>query len=156
MEGRPPGRPIYLGVSTACELANLVQANLPQPIPMKNLHLLCAALTSLAMLSSAVAKPKTSEASDSPSLKNNPFASESSLPYHLPPFDKIKNGDFMPAIEAGMAEQLKEIKATATDSQEATFDNPIVASERSGTLLDRAQRTFANPNACNTNPEMQK
>jgi len=123
---------------------------------MKNLHALTSALISLAMISSAFAKPKTSETSAAPSLKNNPFAKESSLPYHLPPFDKIKNGDFMPAIEAGMKENLKEIKAIATNSQPPTFDNTIVAMERSGTLLDRAHRTFSNLNACNTNPEMQK
>jgi peptidyl-dipeptidase Dcp len=140
----------------ACELSILVQANVPSSIPMKNLHALSSALISLAMISSTVAKPKTSETSVPSSLKNNPFAKESSLPYHLPPFDKIKNDDFMPAIEAGMQEQLKEIKAIASNSKEATFDNTIVAMERSGRLLDRAQRTFSNLNACNTNPEMQK
>ncbi len=86
----------------------------------------------------------------------NPFAAESSLPYHLPPFDKIQNGDFMPAIEAGMSQELKEMKAIATNPAKPTFDNTIVAMERSGRLLERAQRTFSNLNACNTNPEMQK
>jgi peptidyl-dipeptidase Dcp len=123
---------------------------------MKNLHAVSFALISLAMISSAVANPKISETSVPPSLKDNPFAKESSLPYHLPPFDKIKNGDFLPAIEAGMQEQLKEIKVIAANSKEPTFDNTIVAMERSGRLLDRAQRTFSNLNACNTNPEMQK
>ncbi len=123
---------------------------------MKNLNALSFALISLAMISSAVAQPKTSETSVPPSLKDNPFAKESSLPYHLPPFDKIKNEDFMPAIEAGMQEQLKEIKTIAANSQKPTFENTIVAMERSGRLLDRAQRTFSNLNACNTNPGMQK
>ncbi len=123
---------------------------------MKNLHALSSALISIAMISSAIAKPQTSDTSVPSSLKDNPFAQESSLPYHLPPFDKIKNSDFMPAIEAGMQEQLKEIKAIATNSQAPTFDNTIVAMERSGRLMDRAERTFSNLNACNTNPEMQK
>ena len=103
-------------------------------------------------ISSALSEPKAQPGS----LKNNPFAKQSSLPFHFPPFDKIKNGDFMPAIEEGMKEQLKEIKVIATNSAAPTFDNTIVAMERSGDLLDRAERTFSNLNACNTNPELQK
>jgi peptidyl-dipeptidase Dcp len=106
----------------------------------------------LTVTSSILAAPK----SNAPDLKNNPFATESALPYHFPPFDKIKNSDFMPAIEAGMANELKEMKAIAANPQKPTFENTIVAMERSGQLLDRAQRTFSNLNACNTNPEMQK
>ena len=44
-------------------------------------------------------------------LKDNPFAAESVLSYQYPPFDKIKDEHFIPAIEAGMREQLKEIAA---------------------------------------------
>jgi peptidyl-dipeptidase Dcp len=86
----------------------------------------------------------------------NPLLTESSLPYHVPPFDKIKDEDFVPAIEQGMREQLKEVEAVAGNSEKPTFDNTIVALERTGRLLDRAQRTFSNLNACNTNPAMQK
>ena len=89
-------------------------------------------------------------------LKNNPLLTESSLPYHVPPFDKIKDEHFAPAIEAGMREQIKEVEAVANNSEKPTFDNTIVALERTGRLLDRAQRTFSNLNACNTNPTMQK
>src|SRR5499427_9601353 len=90
------------------------------------------------------------------SMPDNPLLKESALPYHFPPFDKIKNEDFQPAIEAGMREQLKEIEPIANNSEQPTFDNTIVALERTGRLLDRAYRTFSNLNACNTNPEMQK
>src|SRR5262245_3964154 len=89
-------------------------------------------------------------------LKNNPLLTESSLPYHVPPFDKIKNEHFAPAIEQGMREQLKEADAVANNSEKPTFDNTIVALERTGRLLDRAHRTFSNLNACNTNPTLQK
>ncbi len=89
-------------------------------------------------------------------LEDNPLVTESSLPYHLPPFDKIKDEHFAPAIEAGMRDQLKEVDAVANNPQQPTFDNTIVALERSGRLLDRAERTFSNLNACNTNPTMQK
>jgi peptidyl-dipeptidase Dcp len=87
---------------------------------------------------------------------DNPFLVESALPYHLPPFDKIKDAHFVPAIEAGMREELKEVDAIAGDSAKPTFDNTVVALERTGRLLDRAERTFSNLNACNTNPAMQK
>ncbi len=87
---------------------------------------------------------------------SNPLLSESKLPYHIPPFDKIKDEHFAPAIEAGMREQLKEVDAVANNSEKPTFDNSVVALERTGRLLDRAQRTFSNLNACNTNPAMQK
>jgi peptidyl-dipeptidase Dcp len=89
-------------------------------------------------------------------LENNPFATESSLPYHVPPFDKIKDEHFAPAMEAGMREQLKEVEAVANNTEKPTFENTVVALERTGRLLDRAERTFSNLNACNTNPTLQK
>src|SRR5438874_1923067 len=91
-----------------------------------------------------------------PNMADNPLLWESSLPYHIPPFDKIKDEHFVPAIEAGMRDQLKEIEPIANSSEKATFDNTIVALERTGQLLDRAERTFSNLNACDTNPTRQK
>ncbi|MEP6602975.1 MAG: M3 family metallopeptidase [Spartobacteria bacterium] len=98
-----------------------------------------------------------------PPVKNSPSASsdnplmrESVLPYHLPPFDKIKDEHFTPAIEAGMREQLKEVETIANRAEKATFENTIVALERTGELLDRAEAVFSNLNSCNTNPALQK
>jgi peptidyl-dipeptidase Dcp len=90
------------------------------------------------------------------SLRDNPFLTESSLPYHIPPFDKIKDEHFVPAMEEGMREQQKEVELVANNSEKPTFDNTIVALERTGRLLDRAERTFSNLYACNTNPVLQK
>jgi peptidyl-dipeptidase Dcp len=87
---------------------------------------------------------------------NNPLLKESALPFHYPPFDKIKDQDFTPAIEAGMREQLKEIEPITNNSEKPTFENTVVALERTGRLLDRAETTFSNLNSCNTNPAMQK
>src|SRR6184192_3354360 len=87
---------------------------------------------------------------------DNPLLKESALPYHYPPFDKIKDAHFVPAIEAGMREQLKEVDLVANNSEKATFENTVVALERTGRLLDRAEQTFSNLNACNTNPTLQK
>src|SRR5437868_4682759 len=92
----------------------------------------------------------------SPMPADNPFLVESALPYHLPPFDKIKDEHFVPATEAGMQEQLKEVDAIAANADKATLDNTVVALERTGRLLDRAQRTFSNLNAADTNPARQK
>ena len=87
---------------------------------------------------------------------DNPLLKESALPYHYPPFDKIKDAHFVPAIEAGMREQLKEVDLVANNSEKPTFENTVVALERTGRLLDRAEQTFSNLNACNTNPTLQK
>src|SRR5438128_11934834 len=87
---------------------------------------------------------------------DNPLLKESTLPYHLPPFDQIKDQHFVPAMEAGMRDQLKEVDAVANNSEKPTFENTVVALERTGRSLDRAERTFSNLNACNTNPALQK
>ena len=87
---------------------------------------------------------------------DNPFLTESPLPYYLPPFDKIKDDQFVPATEAGMQEQLKEVDAIAANADKASFENTVVALERTGRLLDRVQRTFSNLNAADTNPTRQK
>src|SRR5262249_46333770 len=115
---------------------------------------LCAVLA----LTHVVAISVTAQTSSmqNSTLRDNPLLTESSLPYHYPPFDKIKNEHFAPAIEAGMREQLQEIEPIANNSEKPTFENTVVARERTGRLLDRAESTFSNLNACNTNPEMQK
>src|SRR4029434_4131947 len=107
--------------------------------------------------SSLNAEQPSAKSSPSPSVAgDNPLLVESTLPYHTPPFDKIKDEHFVPAIEAGMREQLKEVDAIAASAEKPTFDNTSVALERTGRLLDRAERTFSNLNACNTNPTLQK
>lgn len=87
---------------------------------------------------------------------SNPFYSPSALPFHAPPFDKIKDEDYQPAIEAGMAEQKKEIEAIANSSDAPTFENTIVAMEKTGLLLDRVMAAFGGVTGANTNPTLQK
>ena len=86
----------------------------------------------------------------------NPFYSESTLPFHAPPFDRIKDTDYQPAIEAGMAEQLKEIDAIANDPASPTFQNTMIALEKSGQLFTRAQAAFNGVTGANTNPVLEK
>jgi peptidyl-dipeptidase Dcp len=87
---------------------------------------------------------------------SNPFYAASTLPFGAPPFDKIKDGDYQPAIEAGMAEQLAEINKIATNPAAPTFENTLVAMERSGRLLARASAAFNGVSQANTNPVLQK
>jgi peptidyl-dipeptidase Dcp len=86
----------------------------------------------------------------------NPLLGESSLPYHLPPFDQIKDEHFAHAFEKGMAGELAEIEKIAHSRSKPTFHNTIVALERGGQLLNRARRAFGILNASLTNPALQK
>ena len=86
---------------------------------------------------------------------SNPFYAPSTLPFHAPPFDKIKDEDYQPAIEAGMAEQQAEIQAIADNPAPPTFDNTIVAMEKSGRLFHRALAAFEGVTEANTNPTLQ-
>ncbi len=103
------------------------------------------------------AEPSSPEPATSPAAVNeNPLLTESTLPYHLPPFDKIKDSDFEPAYDQGMADHLKEIEAIANNPDAPTFDNTVVAMERAGQLLNRVERIFSNLAGANTNPALQK
>jgi peptidyl-dipeptidase Dcp len=84
----------------------------------------------------------------------NPFAKVSPLPFHYPQFDKIKDEHFMPAFEAGMREQLREVATIANNPKAPTFDNTIVAMERSGQLLWRVSTTFSNLQTANTDDKL--
>ena len=81
----------------------------------------------------------------------NPFFAESPLPLHYPPFDRIRDSDFAPAFDRGMAEQLKEVQAIAGNAAAPTFDNTIVALEQSGQVLTRATTVFFNLVGVDTN-----
>ena len=86
----------------------------------------------------------------------NPFYAASTLPYHAPPFDRIKDTDYQPALEAGMAEQLKEVDAIANNPAPPTFENTLVALEKSGQLYARVAEVFDGMTGANTNPTLDK
>ncbi len=86
----------------------------------------------------------------------NPFFAESPLPLHYPQFDKIRDADFAPAFDAGMAEQLKEVQAIADNPAKPSFDNTLVALEKSGQVLDRATTVFFNLVGADTNDARKK
>ncbi|HET9047752.1 MAG TPA: M3 family metallopeptidase [Chiayiivirga sp.] len=86
----------------------------------------------------------------------NVLLSPSTLPFQYPAFDRIRDSDFAPAFDQGMAEQLKEIAAITGNAETASFDNTIVALERSGQGLRRAMMVFMNLVGADTNDARKK
>jgi peptidyl-dipeptidase Dcp len=115
--------------------------------------------TALLLLAACAMLDTFAAAADRPNSgfgPSNPFYTESSLPFHAPPFDKIKDADYQPAIAAGMAQQLAEVRAIAANTAAPTFENTFVPLEKSGRLLDRALQAFAGVTGANTNPYLQE
>jgi len=86
----------------------------------------------------------------------NPFFAESTLPYHAPPFDKIKDSDYQPALEEGMKRLLAETEVIANQTDAPTFANTVEAMERSGDLVTRTTKVFFGLAQANTNETIQK
>ena len=86
---------------------------------------------------------------------DNPFFAPGPLPYQLPQFDLICDAHYAPAFAEGMRQQLAEIAAIADGGAPATFDNTIVALERTGRLLARVSDVFFNLSGANTSDAMQ-
>ena len=99
--------------------------------------------------------PASSEMASAPTAAN-PFFTESTLPFHAPPFDKIKDSDYAPAIEEGMKSQLAEIQEIADNPGPATFANTLEAMEKSGALLTRVTKVFFNLTTSNTSDTLQQ
>ena len=79
----------------------------------------------------------------------NPFAQRSTLEYELPDFSAINDESYLPAFYAGCEQQLAEVAAILAQ-QEVTFDNTIVALERSGQVLNRMLMVFYNKSSSDT------
>ena len=87
--------------------------------------------------------------------ESNAFYQESTLPYKTVDFSKIQNKDFKPALEEGMRQQMEAVNAIATNKEAPTFENTLVALEKSSALLDRANRAFNVLTGAHTNKELQ-
>jgi len=85
---------------------------------------------------------------------SNPFFSEYKTPFQVPPFNEIKLEHFKPAMEAGVVDQLAEIKTITDNKQAPNFENTILAFDNSGELLTKT-RIFSNLNSANTNDQIQ-
>jgi peptidyl-dipeptidase Dcp len=105
------------------------------------------------VLAAVPAVASLAHAADAPPA--NPLLAPSTLPLHYPRFDQFHDEEFVPAIEQAMAEHRKEIEAIAANPAKPTFDNTIVAMERSGAALSRVDSIFGNLNSANTNPVLQ-
>ena len=86
----------------------------------------------------------------------NPFLSVSLLPYQAPRFDVIEDGHYRPAFDAALRQKREEIAAIAGNNAPATFDNTLVALEKSGELLGRVTSIFFAMTAAHTNDTLQR
>lgn len=86
--------------------------------------------------------------------RTNPFLSEWDTPYGIPAFDKIELDDYIPAIEAGIDQQQKEIEAITSNPDEPTFDNTLGALENSGSILSRVEHVLFNISETDRNDEL--
>ncbi|MBO6025212.1 MAG: M3 family metallopeptidase [Bacteroidales bacterium] len=105
---------------------------------------------SVITLASCTNEPKPQPQAES----QNPFLSEYTTPFQVPPFDQIKNEHYLPAFEAGMKEQMAEVEAIVNNTETPTFENTILPYDKSGAILDRVSNVFFNLNECLTNDEM--
>jgi peptidyl-dipeptidase Dcp len=118
--------------------------------------LMATAAIAVATTPVTAAAPRKARTATSATLPaSNPFARPSTLPLQTPDFSKINDSDYLPALLAGMAEQKREVLAIANNPAPPTFDNTVVAMERSGLLLERANLAFNAVNGANTNDTLQ-
>ncbi|MBZ5659772.1 MAG: peptidyl-dipeptidase Dcp [Acidobacteriia bacterium] len=127
---------------------------IPPRRPLLSRTPLATLIAAGAMLAGFTVRPVLT--ADTPFGPSNPFYTPSKLPFQAPPFDKIKDADYQPAIEAGMAQQRKEIQAIADNPTPSTFENTIVAMEKTGLLFDRVTAAFEGVTGANLNPVLQK
>jgi len=85
----------------------------------------------------------------------NPFFSEYTTPYEVPPFEQIKIEHYKPAFLEGMKEEMAEIQAICNNPQEPTFENTIVAMDQSGKLLRKVRIVFGGQSGANTNSQIE-
>ncbi|MBW6535968.1 MAG: M3 family metallopeptidase [Mariniphaga sp.] len=88
-------------------------------------------------------------------IMDNPFFKEWTTPYGVPPFEEIEVEHFLPALKEGIAQREAEVEAIVANTAEPTFENTILALDKSGELLDKVTGTFYPLSSANTNDEMQ-
>ncbi len=87
--------------------------------------------------------------------ENNPFFTEYTTPFKVPPFDKIDTSHYIPAFMRGIAEQQAEVDVITNTKEAASFENTILAYDRSGEILTKVGNVFYSLNSANTNEAMQ-
>jgi peptidyl-dipeptidase Dcp len=125
-------------------------------------HLALAAAITLALAACQQQAPENKSADTEAKsaavtpASENPLLTPSMLPFQAPPFDKIKDSDYLPAFEEGMKQHLAEIRKIADNTEAPTFANTFEAMERSGQTLTRVSRIFFGLVQADTNPEREK
>lgn len=108
---------------------------------------------SLAVVLGACSSQKKSDVADA---TPNPFFTEYTTPFGVPPFDQIKVEHYKPAFLKGMEEHKQEIDAIVNNGEEPTFENTIVALDRSGELLTKVALAFSGESSINATDEIQE
>ncbi len=90
-----------------------------------------------------------------PKNGGNPFFKEYTTPFKVPPFNLIDTSHFIPAIVEGIKQQQAEIDAIVNNPKAPTFENTIVAYDKSGALLEKVGSVFGSLNGANTSPALQ-
>ncbi|WP_374755531.1 M3 family metallopeptidase [Fibrisoma limi] len=93
---------------------------------------------------------------DKAKMNENPFLQPYTTPHQTAPFDKVKNEYYLPALKEGLVQGRKEVDVIVNNAAKPTFDNTIVALERSGDLLGKVASVLFNLNSAETNPDLQK
>ena len=89
-------------------------------------------------------------------MQENPFLAEYDTPFEIPPFEKIKLEHYLPALQAGIDRQNAEIEAIVANEETPTFDNTILALDRSGRTLDKVAAVYFALSESNSSEEMQE
>ena len=88
-------------------------------------------------------------------VKDNPFFTEYSTPFQVPPFDKIDTTDYLPAFIEGIKQHDAEVLAITDNAAEPTFENTVLPYDKSGKMLTRVSKVFFNLTEANTNDQLQ-
>lgn len=104
----------------------------------------------------ACQNPESEQKENGMKYTENPFLKESTLPYFAPDFTKIGDEDFEPAILEGIRHQLELVAEIADNPEEPTFENTVIAQEKSGELLDRVLPVFYALVSAHTNDRLQE
>jgi peptidyl-dipeptidase Dcp len=123
---------------------------------MKKLSILAAGMFLLLLAACNSNSDQKKSMENTTDLASNPFIQASTLPFQAPDFTKIKDSDFAPAFEEGFKQHLAEIEKIANNSEPPTFENTLVAMEKSGELLHRVNGVFNMLAGANTDSVLQK
>ena len=119
---------------------------------MKKIQLLSSLV--ILVIIAACSSDTDQNSTQSAAAGDNPFYSPSDLPLEFPPFDRVETTHYLPAFEKGMADQLAEVEVIVNKSEVPTFENTMVALEKSGALLGRVSNVFYAMSAAHTNDDI--